>query len=516
MNGAQYARHMGALDKLRSLLGFQQRAAAVPAGYELQGGIVVATASVSNAPQRGTRELLQAYRQSPRLRAVVSRIARGVAALQVHAYVRTSEAARGATFARRRDEHGSYRDVSTAPAFRWGKDKGVRDLALTQGPARLRARRRRELAAAGLLREVADHPLLELLAAPNGEMSGRTLFFVTQIWLDLVGEAFWLITTDKEGKPVSLWPVPPHWVQQTPSTGAPHFAVSAGGVTLRVAPGNVVWFRDPNPENPYARGTGTGESLGDEIETDEYAAKYLKNWFFNSAMPSAVVSFEGATPAELKVMREKWEQEHRGYSNAHRVHFGMGKMNAVRLDASLRDQQMTELRAFSRDAMAQVFGVPPEMVGIIENSNRSTIDAAGYIYALGVEFPRADFLREELQRQLAPMYDASLALEVEVPIPDDETRRLDVLRAMPGAFDLNEWRAEAGYDPRAEFEAVFPPLAMPGQGAPSTSAPDAEEPAEEPEEPDDEDPAPTPPPPAAEAKSMRLDPPWASRGPFGV
>lgn len=502
---------MGALDKLRSLLGLQQRAVAVPAGYELQGGIVVATASASSAPQRGTKELLQAYRQSPRLRAVAGRIARGVASLQVQAYVRTSEPLRGATFARRRDEHGSYRDVAVAPPYRWGTDRGVRDLALAQGPARLRARRRRELAAAGLLREVPDHPLLELLSTPNHEMSGRTLFFVTQIWLDLVGEGFWLISSDKSGKPVALWPVPPHWVQQTPSSSSPHFSVSAGGVTLRVAPENVIWFRDPNPENPYGRGTGTGEALGDEIETDEFAAKYLKNFFFNSAMPSAVVAFEGATPAELKVMREKWEQEHRGYSNAHRVHFGMGKMNAVRLDASLRDQQMTELRAFSRDAMAQVFGVPPEMVGIIENSNRSTIDAAGYIYALGVEFPRADFLREELQRQLAPKYDAALALEVEVPVPDDERRRLDVLRAMPGAFALNEWRSEAGYDPHPEFEGVFPPLALPGQAEPQG---DGEQPEDDAEEPETElEPAPPP----AEAKSLRVDPPWAHADrPFGV
>lgn len=506
---------MGALDKLRSLLGFQQRAVAVPTGYELQGGVVVATAAASSAPMRGTRELLQAYRQSPRLRAVASRIARGVASLQIEAYVRTSEALRGATVSRtRRDERGSYRDVGVVPAFRWATDRGVRDLALTQGPQRLRARRRRELAAAGLLREVPDHPLLELLCAPNPEMSGRTMLFVTQIWLDLVGEGFWLVTTGADGAPTGLWPVPPHWVQSTPSSASPHFIISAGGVSLRVAASNVVWLRDPNPENPYARGTGTGESLGDEIETDEFAAKYLKNFFFNSGMPAALVSFEGADPKALVQMREKWEQEHRGYSNAHRVHFGSGKMNAVRLDASLRDQQMTELRAFSRDAIAQVFGVPPEMIGIIENSNRSTIDAAGYIYALGVEFPRAEFLREELQRQLAPMYDATLALEVEVPIPEDEARRLDTMRAMPGAFSLNEWREEAGYSELPQFVDVFPPLALPGQqptaGAPAEPNPPAELPPADAEEPELEDPEDI----GTEAKSRR-DPPWAAR-PFGV
>lgn len=499
---------MGAIDKLRSFLGLQQRAAVVPAGYEMQGGVVVASASQSTAPRRGTRELLAAFRQSPRLRAVAARIARGVASLQVKAYARVEQPAGRATFGKKRDLQGTFRDVETVPAYRWGVERGVRDMSLVTGAPRLRARRRRELAAAGLLREVPDHPLLELLSAPNPEMSGRTALYVTQLWLDLKGEAFWLVSRAKSGTPTGLWPVPPHWVRSTPTSAAPYFTVAVAGVQMRVEPEAVVWFRDPDPENPYGRGTGVAEALGDELETDEFASKYLKNWFFNSAMPSAVVSFEGVSEPALKQMREKWEAEHRGYQNAHRVHFGAGKMNAVRLDASLRDQQMTELRAFSRDAIAQVFAVPPEMVGIIENSNRSTIDAAGYIYALGVEFPRAEFLRDELQRQLAPMYDAALVLEVEVPIPDDEGRRLDVFRALPGAFSVNEWRAEAGYEALPQFDGVFPHLAQPGQepGNPGADEPpESDEPTDDTEEPSAETELPA----DGEEKARQGDPPWA-------
>jgi hypothetical protein len=109
-----------------------------------------------------------------------------------------------------------------------------------------------------------------------------------------------------------------------------------------------------------------------------------------------------------------------------------------------------------------VWSVPPEILGIIENSNRSTISAARYIYVLGVEWPRAEFLRGEIQGQFISRWDPALVLEAEVAVPDDEDRRLAVMVAQPTCFSRNEWRAEAGHAPLPEFDGQFPD-ALPGQ-----------------------------------------------------
>ena len=50
----------------------------------------------------------------------------------------------------------------------------------------------------------------------------------------------------------------------------------------------------------------------------------------------------------------------------------------------------TELRSFERDAIIQTFNVPPELVGVIENSNRATIEAALTIMAIQVIVPRLE------------------------------------------------------------------------------------------------------------------------------
>lgn len=460
------------------------------------------------APRRGTRELMIAYREQPWLRAVAGRIARGIANVEWRIYVRTDEPSPARASTRWRsvpksvDPSGRIEDVFGVPAFRWGQDFAVRDVQLSAGSVRQRAARRRELAEMGLLREVVDHPLLELLANPNQQLTGRSTMQMTQTWIDLKGEAFWLLAF-KGGAPGGFVALPPHWVTQIPSQASPNFRISFQSVNFDVPPKNMVWLRDPDPENPYGRGTGVAEALSDELETDEYAAKYVKNWFFNNGMPSAIVSFEGADHAAIKRAEEKWAQSHGGVSNTNRVHFAGGKMNAQKLDSSFKEQEIGPLRKNQRDTVAQVFGVPPEIVGIIENSNRSTIDAAGYIMVVGVEYPRAQFLRSELQAKLVPFYDDTLCLEAELDIPDDPERRLNVMKAMPTAFSMNEWRYEGGREPLPQFDGQFP-AAMPGQ-APNDEKP-KDEPVEEPEDDEDE--------PDEDAKDEGRavppgDPPWA-------
>lgn len=477
-----------------------------PTLADMPTGILGAGSNGRGPAKRGTAELIAAYREQPWLRAVVGRIARGVASARWSIYVRTEAPTKDRAGRRqRRGPRRSFQDVAGVKSFAWGRDFSVRDAALVHGDTEDRAARRRELAAAGLLREVPDHPLLELLARPNPDMTGRQGLQVTQIWLDVKGEAFWLL--DRPEAPTAYYPIPPHWVTQVPTATADHYVVSFGGLQLKVKPSCMIWMRDPDPSNPYGRGTGVAESLGDELETDEFAAKYLKAWFYNSAAPSFIAAFDGATQQDVKRAKELWEQEHRGAHNAHRVHFSNGKMNAMRLDASFRDQEIIDLRRLSRDTTAQVFGVPPEMIGIIENSNRSTIDAARFIFALGVEHPRCELLRTELQHRLVPLFDDALCLEVEVSIPDDEDRRLEVLKAMPGAFALNEWRAEAGYDPEPQFDGVFPPLALPGQ-TPGAGEP---KPSPTPAEPSDSDPEDAAD-PALPSMNDSADPPWTRSG----
>ena len=46
-----------------------------------------------------------------------------------------------------------------------------------------------------------------------------------------------------------------------------------------------------NPLDPFMRGLGVAESVADEVEIDEYAAKFQKRFFYNDATPPLCLQY---------------------------------------------------------------------------------------------------------------------------------------------------------------------------------------------------------------------------------
>jgi hypothetical protein len=84
--------------------------------------------------------------------------------------------------------------------------------------------------------------------------------------------------------------------------------------------------------------------------------------------------------------------------------------------------------------------MPPEIFGIIENSNRSTIDAADYLMGKYVLVPRLEFMRIILQQQLIEKYDERLILDYVSPVVEDKEFELQVTQAHPSNFTIDEIR----------------------------------------------------------------------------
>ena len=147
-------------------------------------------------------------------------------------------------------------------------------------------------------------------------------------------------------------------------------------------------MKELNPLDPYKRGLGAAESLADEIETDEYAAKFQKKFFYNDATPTTLISMPGSSKDQRDRFRSEWNERFRGPFNSHGIATVDGNVTVTKLAENMRDMDMTEGRRFLRDAVLEHFGVPREIMGITESSNRATSEAAQYIYAQNVIMPR--------------------------------------------------------------------------------------------------------------------------------
>lgn len=343
-----------------AVFGFGRRNAV---GRQYNGGNVsVMLPRYTTPPERNTRDWLEMFGRNPRL-AVVDRIAS---------------------------------DLSTCAGKLYRKDENGEEV------------------------EITDHPFLNFMAHPNPlyEMTWGACWRLQQIYLELKGEGYFVYEFDALGRPVELWPLPTHWVQQTPYVGYPYYEIrTTGGLIRQIPVDDIFCMKELNPLDPYKRGLGAAESLADEIETDEYAAKFQKKFFYNDATPTTLISMPGSSKDQRDRFRSEWNERFRGPFNSHGIATVDGNVTVTKLAENMRDMDMTEGRRFLRDAVLEHFGVPREIMGITESSNRATSEAAQYIYAQNVIMPRLNRREEAINTQILPFYGNDLVWHFDDVVP---------------------------------------------------------------------------------------------------
>lgn len=363
-----------------------------------KGGFLSAIASLlqprwGEPPKRGTKEWLDLYGKSPRLRPI-------------------------------------YKIAKDVAASDWG-------LCVNRGKEK---------------QEITEHPMATLLKNPNPKMTGYALMYLAEVYILMCGECGWLIERNGLRTPGELWPIPPHWVTDTPSAAKPYFTVqpqNSVGISLHIDPKDMVWFKEHNPVDPYGRGLGSASGIMDEVETDEYMAKWAKKFFFNDAKPPIVFTAPGADKQTSDRLKEEWMEKYAGYNNAHKPAILPWDAKIQELGKAQKEMDFVESRRFLRDTANQHNFVPPELMGIIENSNRATIDAADYLYTKNVLKPNLDLVQDQIQLQLCPEFDEKLLFEFANPVPDDKEFNLKVANEglSRGAMEIDEWRQANGKDP---------------------------------------------------------------------
>lgn len=279
----------------------------------------------------------------------------------------------------------------------------------------------------GNKQELTSHPFLDFWRKPNPlyEFTASSLWKLQNNYLLLKGEGYFIIERHGNGYPAELWPVPPQWVQATPYQGAPYYMVKAtDGAVMEVSVDDMFVMRDLNPLDPYKRGLGQSEAVADEIEIDEYAAKFQKKFFYNDATPGILIALPGSKKEEEDRFLARWKERFKGVDNSHGVAVLGGPPNATatvtKISDHMKDLDMVNGRIFTRDAVMEHFGMPREIMGITQNSNRATADAAQYIYATNVLTPRLKNRQDAINLQLLPAYGDDLLWEYEDIIPKDK------------------------------------------------------------------------------------------------
>jgi hypothetical protein len=202
--------------------------------------------------------------------------------------------------------------------------------------------------------------------------------------------------------------------------------------------------------DPYGRGVGPALALADEVITAEAAAKWTAAFFRNGARPDLIMSMKGAQKEQVDRARTEWNNRYQGEALAHQVAFMGGDWNVHEMAVKVKDLALVEVRQQAADAIRELYGVPPELFGQLDSSNRATAQVAKELFAEFVLVPRLEMMKREWEAKLLPLLGyTDVELEFDSPIPADVERRAELMKTHPHAFTLNEIRREAGLPARA-------------------------------------------------------------------
>jgi HK97 family phage portal protein len=321
----------------------------------------------------------------------------------------------------------------------------------------------------GDLTELPNHPAKALLDFVNPFQTFQEFIELHQIYMELAGECFWVINKNKGGLPGELWIVPPDKMSVVPSKQdfIEGYVYQIGTEKIPLDKELVIHHKLPNPTNPY-RGLGATQALAIDLDSEMYAAKWNRNFFYNSARPDGVITFEGTLGEEqFDRLKKQWTERHGGTGNAHKMALLEGGGKYQQISQSAKDMDFRALRLLGRDNILGIKGMPLSVMGITENVNRANAEAGDYTFARWVITPRLKRLQGKLNEQYLPMFPNSQNLilmpEDVVPQSKEENRMLAESGIKSGYMTINEARQIQGLEPLPEGDVLVTPQANPFQ-----------------------------------------------------
>lgn len=315
----------------------------------------------------------------------------------------------------------------------------------------------------GKRKEITEHPLLKLLTYVNKFDTGNELFEQTQITLDLVGEAFWVLNFTKGGVPAEIWVAEPHrmTVLPDPKLYIKGYTYKNGTEEKPLSTNEVIFFKYPDPANRY-RGLGPAQAAQKDINVERFTRTWQERFFYNNAEPKGIISIPGVDEEDLRAFEQQWKKKYAGTHNAHKIAFVNEEVKYERTGSTPKEMDFWRSDKANRDRLLLALGMPLSVMGISENVNRANAEAGEFLFTRWVVRPRLVKLREKLNEQLVPKFGPNMELDFDEPVP--QTKEMLIKQSEVGVktgfLTINEARQAIGYDKIAAGNVLLVPVNM--------------------------------------------------------
>jgi len=218
---------------------------------------------------------------------------------------------------------------------------------------------------------ITSGPLFDLLLNPNPFMITSTLFFATALFMELFGEAFWLVERKNITEiPENIWVIPP--VRMEPiikdNKFLGYWKHTINNVETIFAPHEILHFKYFNPYNDI-RGLSAIEATRQGVEQDFFANKYNKQFFKDGVSLSGIIEVPEFVPDDVyNRMIDQFQERHGGAERAHKVGIIEGGAEFKETRAmSQREMEFSVLKKVIRGEILAAFKINEVVLGNYEN-----------------------------------------------------------------------------------------------------------------------------------------------------
>jgi phage portal protein BeeE len=281
---------------------------------------------------------------------------------------------------------------------------------------------------------------------PNDFSSFRDAIELTQLHLDLVGEAFWHLLTPGDGSDevIGFEVVYPHWIDDpiVREGRLVGWRVVIPGATghREIAARDMIFFRYPHPLEPLC-GMSPVAAIALSHELDQQARAYGAGLLKNNAIPPILITTEQELdPGDADIIGERWKDRHLLRPGEPGV-LGKGATAKI-LGLTLAQIGLDSIDKMTRSQVFGSYGVPESKKGLVEDVNRANALANEITYQRNVIKPRLFRLAWGINVFLIPRIPSINGFEFRFdnPVSEDMAFQLEKVDTMiqRGMITINQ------------------------------------------------------------------------------
>lgn len=287
---------------------------------------------------------------------------------------------------------------------------------------------------------VVRHPLEVLLDAPNPYLSRFELFEQTLGFLELTGNAYWLLIGDESGRPSEIWPLRPDRVAIVPDAydHIKGYVYEVDGQRMPLSPLEVIHFKRWHPSNDYY-GLSALEAARIAILSDRAMAEWNKNTFGDDhGVPAGIVNIkERISDADFDRIKREWRMAY-GAGQRRTAFVRGGELEWRSIGLSHTDLDFLQGRKAHRDEILNIFGIPVGLVS--DNATEANAKVAERLFIERTLYPKLVRIAQKISQDLLPFWSEDGIAQFEDIRPTDQGLRLQEITAALPVLSINEIR----------------------------------------------------------------------------